>query len=61
MPAVVVMSPMPAAPICWGTAGRYAPLITDEVGGSEVIYDKAIDVYLAVFGNGKGLVVRASN
>ena len=44
-----------------GSAGRYAPLITDETGGAEVIYDKAFDVYLAVFGTGKGLVVRASN
>lgn len=44
-----------------GTAGRYAPLITDETEGAEVIYDKAFDVYLAVFGTGKGLVVRVSN
>jgi hypothetical protein len=44
-----------------GTAGRYAPLITDESGGAEVIYDKTFDVYLAVFGTGKGLVVRVSS
>jgi hypothetical protein len=44
-----------------GTAGRYAPLVTNEVGGVEVIYDKSFDVYLALFHNSKGITVRASS
>jgi hypothetical protein len=44
-----------------GTAGTYAPLVTDSPGGAEVIYDKSFDVYLAVFSTSKGLSVRVSS
>jgi len=45
-----------------GTAGRYAPLWTDEPGGQpEVIYDSAFDVYLAVYQSGAGISVRSSS
>jgi hypothetical protein len=45
-----------------GTAGKYAPLWTDEPGGSvSVIYDASFDVYLAVYQTLAGLKVRASS
>jgi hypothetical protein len=44
-----------------GTAGKYAPLWTDEPGGAEVIYDRASDVYLAVYQSSSGIKVRASS
>ena len=44
-----------------GTAGTYAPLITDAAGGPEVIYDKSLDVYLTIMGTVKGLSVRTSS
>ncbi len=44
-----------------GTAGTYAPLVTDEPSGVEVIYDKTFDVYLALFNGSKGITVRASS
>jgi hypothetical protein len=44
-----------------GTAGKYSPLWTDEPGGAEVIYDKAFDVYLAVYQSVGGIKVRASS
>jgi thiol-disulfide isomerase/thioredoxin len=44
-----------------GTAGRYAPLWTDEPGGAAVIYDSRFDVYLAVYQTTAGIKVRASN
>ena len=44
------------------TAGRYAPLWTDEPGGSvDVIYDASFDVYLAVYQTLAGLKLRASS
>jgi hypothetical protein len=44
-----------------GTAGKYAPLWSDEPGTvSNVIYDSAFDVYLAVYTTGTALKVRAS-
>lgn len=43
-----------------GTAGKFLPLWTDEPGGSEVIYDKSFDVYLAVYQSKEGIKVRAS-
>jgi hypothetical protein len=45
-----------------GTAGKYAPLWTDEPGGSvAVIYDGSFDVYLAVYQTLAGLKLRASS
>jgi hypothetical protein len=45
-----------------GTAGRYAPLWTDEPGyDPEVLYDSAFDLYLAVYQTGAGIRVRASS
>jgi len=44
-----------------GMAGKYAPLWTDEPGGTQVIYDRAFDVYLAVSQTSAGVKVRASN
>ncbi len=44
-----------------GTAGRYAPLWTDEAGGAEVIYDSTFNVYLAVLNTIAGVRVRASS
>jgi len=44
-----------------GTAGKYAPLWTDEPGGAEVIYDSSFDVYLAVYQSSAGIKLRASN
>ncbi len=44
-----------------GTAGKYAPLWTDEPGGAEVIYDKSFNVYLAVLNTNAGISVRASS
>jgi hypothetical protein len=43
-----------------GTAGRYAPLWTDELGGVSVIYDRAFDVYLAAYQARGGVKLRAS-
>ncbi len=44
-----------------GTAGKYAPLWTDEPGREvEVIYDRSLDAYLAIYISGKGIEVRAS-
>jgi len=45
-----------------GTAGKYAPLWTDEAGSQpEVIYDSTFDVYLAVYQAGSGISVRTSS
>jgi len=45
-----------------GTAGKYAPLWTDDAGASpSVIYDSAFDVYLAVYQPSSGIRVRASS
>jgi hypothetical protein len=44
-----------------GTAGKYAPLWTDEPGGAEVIYDSSFDVYLAVYQSSAGIKLRASS
>jgi hypothetical protein len=45
-----------------GTAGRYAPLWTDESGGGVgVIYDSSFDVYLAVYQTLAGFKLRASS
>ena len=44
-----------------GSAGKYAPLWTDEPGGAEVIYDRSFDVYLAVYQSREGIKVRASS
>jgi hypothetical protein len=44
-----------------GTAGTYAPLVTDETGGAEVIYDKSFDVYMDVFNSSRGTNVRVSS
>jgi hypothetical protein len=45
-----------------GTAGKYAPLWTDEPSGEvSVIYDKSFDLYLAVYVTGSGIKVRASS
>jgi hypothetical protein len=45
-----------------GTAGKYAPLWTDEAGGGvSVIYDASFDVYLAVYQTLAGFKLRASN
>jgi hypothetical protein len=45
-----------------GTAGKYAPLWTDEPGGSVgVIYDGSFDVYLAVYQTLAGFKLRASS
>jgi hypothetical protein len=45
-----------------GTAGRYAPLWTDEPGlQPEVLYDKAFDAYLAVYYLNGIVKVRASS
>jgi len=45
-----------------GTAGKYAPLWTDEPGVQpEVIYDSNFDVYLAVYQYSGGFKVRASS
>ena len=44
-----------------GTAGKYAPLWTDEPGGAEVIYDSSFNVYLAVYQSSAGIKVRASS
>jgi hypothetical protein len=44
-----------------GTAGKYAPLWTDEPGGVGVIYDRSFDVYLAVYQSRGGIRLRASN
>lgn len=44
-----------------GTAGKYAPLWTDEPGGAEVIYDSSFDGYLAVYQSSAGIKLRASN
>ena len=44
-----------------GSAGKYAPLWTDEPGGAEVIYDSSFDVYLAVYQSREGIKVRASS
>jgi hypothetical protein len=45
-----------------GTAGKYAPLWTDEPSVQpEVLYDSAFDVYLAVYQSGGGIQVRASS
>ena len=45
-----------------GTAGKYAPLWTDEPAASAaVIYDGSFDVYLAVYRTLVGLKLRASN
>jgi len=45
-----------------GTAGKYAPLWSDEAaGGVGVIYDGSFDVYLAVYQTLAGLKLRASN
>jgi hypothetical protein len=50
------------APDQSGTAGRYAPLWTDQPGVSvSVVYDRAFDVYLAVHQTVAGLRLRASN
>jgi hypothetical protein len=43
-----------------GTAGKYAPLWSDEAGGTEVIYDSAFEVYLAVSQSLAGIKVRSS-
>jgi len=44
-----------------GTAGKFAPLWTDDAGGQpEVIYDAAFDLYLAVHQTSAGLAARAS-
>ena len=43
-----------------GTAGHYAPLWSDEPGGGQVLYDRAFDVYLAVYQTGVGIRLRAS-
>jgi hypothetical protein len=44
-----------------GTAGKYAPLWTDEPGGAEVIYDSSFNVYLAVYQSSAGIKLRASS
>ncbi len=45
-----------------GTPGSYAPLWTNEAGGQpEVIYDAALDAYLAVYQSTGGINVRASS
>jgi len=44
-----------------GTAGRYAPLWTDEPGGVEVIYESNFDCYLAVYQSRGGIKLRASS
>lgn len=44
-----------------GAAGKYAPLWTNEPGGSAVIYDSSFDVYLAVYQSRAGVKLRASN
>ncbi|HYW44468.1 MAG TPA: IPT/TIG domain-containing protein [Bryobacteraceae bacterium] len=44
-----------------GTAGKYAPLWTDEPGAGEVLYDSTFDVYLAVIQLSAGIHVRASS
>jgi hypothetical protein len=45
-----------------GTAGKYAPLWTNEPASSpDVLYDGAFDVYLAVYLSSGGFKVRASN
>jgi hypothetical protein len=45
-----------------GAAGKYAPLWTDEPGGSiSVIYDASFDVYLAVHQTAVSISLRASN
>jgi len=44
-----------------GTAGKYAPLWTDEPGGAEVIYDSSFDVYLAVYQSSAGIKLRSSS
>jgi len=45
-----------------GTAGRYAPLWTDEPGypSSDVIYDRQLDAYLTAANTAAGLSLRAS-
>jgi hypothetical protein len=44
-----------------GTAGTYAPLWTDEPGGSvEVVYDRGFDIYLAAYFTQGGIKVRSS-
>jgi hypothetical protein len=45
-----------------GTAGKYAPLWTDEPSGEvSVIYDKNFDMYLAVYVTSAGIKVSASS
>jgi hypothetical protein len=45
-----------------GTAGKYAPLWTDEPSGEvSVIYDKSFDLYLATCVTSAGIKVRASS
>jgi hypothetical protein len=44
-----------------GTAGKFAPLWTDEYGSGEVIYDRSFDVYLAVSKSSAGINIRASS
>jgi len=44
-----------------GTAGSFSPLWTDEVSpGGSVLYDRDVNVYLAVYQSAGGLHVRAS-
>jgi hypothetical protein len=44
-----------------GTAGKFAPLWTDQPGPSDVIYDSAFNVYLAVIKNSTAMYMRASS
>jgi hypothetical protein len=51
-----------ATPDLSGTAGKFAPLWTDETAHEPVvIYDSSFDVYLAVYPYGRGPKVRASS
>jgi hypothetical protein len=54
--------PTSDAPDLSGTAGKYAPLWTDEPSVEvSVIYDKTFDLYLAVYVTTAGIKVRASS
>jgi hypothetical protein len=44
-----------------GTAGKYAPLWTDGAIGTQLIYDRSMEVYLAIYEINAGFEVRASN
>ena len=45
-----------------GTAGRFAPLWSDERGNqAEVLYDSSFECYLAIYQSPTGIKVRASN